>query len=223
MPGRSTPLITGQIYHVFNRGINRQPTFLSKKEYSRALETINFYRIKSANIKLSKFLIAEDRRKKQILELLSGSDVWVEILAFVLMPNHFHFVLKQNLDNGISKFIGNFQNSFTRYSNTKNQRDGSLFLDQFKAVLTETDEQLLHLIRYIHLNPYTSFLVKNITELENYPWSSLPSYLKKESNSLINRELVQSFFKSTKDFKNFTFDQAGYQRELHIIKHLTLE
>src|SRR3989344_1888146 len=155
MPGRTLPLVTEEIYHVFNRGIDHRPTFITKKEYQRALLSIKFYRFVQPPIRLSRFLLLEKEKQALMWKALGGSERLVDVICFCLMPNHFHFLLKQKKDNGISKFLSNFQNSYTRFFNTKNQRDGPLFLNQFKAVRIQTDEQLVHVSRYIHLNPYT--------------------------------------------------------------------
>ena len=224
MPRRLTPLINNVIYHVFNKGIDYHKTFLGLREYKRAIKAINFYRFNSLPTKLSYFLERSKDDKEKILELLSkNKKELVKVLSYCLMPNHFHFLLKQTLNNGISKFMSNFQNSYSRYYNIKHKRKGSLFLGQFKAVRIETDEQLIHVSRYIHLNPYSSFIVKTFKELENYPWSSLPFYIKKIENSFVVSKLILDLFENKTDYYNFVFDQADYQRELEKIKHLTLE
>lgn len=223
MPGRVTPLVTDQVYHVFNRGINHQPTFLDKLEYKRAKLVIDFYRFNNLPVKLSKFLlIHQDQRTEMMDNLRKENDCLVEILAFCLMPSHFHFLLRQKKDGGISKFLSNFQNSYTRYLNTKRERDGAIFLDQFKAVLIVTEEQLLHVSRYIHLNPYTSYVVKDLGSLLLYPWFSLPEYLDNKPQ-MCELETIMSFFKKPEDYLNFIRDQADYQRQLHKIQHLAFE
>ncbi|MBI2337742.1 transposase [Candidatus Daviesbacteria bacterium] len=223
MPGRLTPLVNDQIYHVFNRGINHQPTFLDKLEYKRARLVIDFYRFSNLPAKLSKFLtLSNDDRTKIMDNLRKEDDKLVEILAFCLMPNHFHFLIKQIKDKGISKFLGNFQNSYTRYSNTKRERDGSLFLDQFKAKLIITDEQLIHISRYIHLNPYTSYVVKDLNTLFAYPWSSLSEYLSNKAE-ICNLDIIMSLFINPKVYQKFIEDHADYQRQLHKIQHLVQE
>lgn len=222
MPGRKTILATGEYYHVFNRGIDRRPTFTRKREFQRALECMRFYCFQNTPIKLSQFLILSNERREEILSNLITSEKLVDIVAYCFMPNHFHFLLKQNVDKGISKFLSDFQNSYTRYFNVKHQRDGALFLDQFKAVHIETQEQLLHVSRYIHLNPYVAFICNSFEELEKYPWSSLPFYFNKSEN-IVQNEDVLSFFKSTKEYQKFVFDQADYQRNLKKIDHLVFE
>jgi len=224
MPGRKVPLVTNQIYHVLNRGVASQPIFLSKKSYQRAMEMILYYQNKDLSLSYSAFLELSNQRRKEILEQLKkNQNSLVKVIVFCLMPNHFHFLLKQTQDKGISIFMGNFSNSYTRYFNASHKRIGPLFQGKFKAVRVETDEQLLHVSRYIHLNPYSSYLVKTIEELENYPYSSFPEYLNPQENNLYYKEIVLNNFKTSIDYKKFVLDQADYQRKLEEIKHLMLE
>jgi putative transposase len=223
MPIRTTPLVSGQLYHVFNRSIERKPIFVSQRECQRALKTLDFYRFKKPPLKLSQFLKLNDEEKeKMMIRLRTSNPEIISLISFVLMPNHFHFLIQQNIEEGISKFVKNFTDSFTRYSNTKNERLGTLFQGQFKAILIETDAQLLHLSRYIHLNPLTSCIVKNFDQLINYPWSSLGQYLKEEEG-ICRTDTVLGHFSSREKYYQFIFDQADYQRTLENIKHLLLE
>jgi len=223
MPGRLTPLANGQIYHVFNRGIDHRPTFTDRLELTRGIITIDFYRFVKPPIRLSKFLkLSNEERERVSKNIKDRNDKLIDILAFCLMPNHFHFIVRQLHEKGISKFLANFQNSYTKYFNVKRSRDGSLFLDQFKAVRIETDEQLLHVSRYVHLNPLTSYVVKDFEDLLKYPWSSFGEYINGKS-SVFEISTVMSFFKTPKDYQAFVRDNADYQRELDKIKHLILE
>lgn len=222
MPGRLTPLVEGEIYHILNRGISHQPLFTGNREYRRALDAMYFYSFDSLPLKFSYFLkLSREKRENIINKLLQGKKL-VEIICFCLMPNHFHFLLKQIAEKGIAEFMSNFQNSYTRYFNTRHKRIGPLFQGPFKAVRVETDEQLLHLSRYIHLNPHSSYVVKNIKDLEKYQWSSFLEYLGKRKG-FCQKEIVLSFYRVPEDYKKFVYDQAEYQRELQKIKHLTFE
>lgn len=222
MPQRKLPLVTSEIYHVFNRGIDKRPTFTDKRELQRALLTINFYRFTNPQLKLSRFLTLSEDESASFFKKLEKSEKLVDFIAFCLMPNHFHFLIRQNIDNGISKFISQFQNSYTRYFNTRHERVGPLFLNQFKAVRIESDEQLLHVSRYIHLNPYSSFIVKSIADLLTYQWSSAPEYIS-HNDGFCNKDLVLPFFEKKNSYRDFLYDQADYQRTLDQIKHLTLD
>jgi putative transposase len=220
---RNVVLANDQIYRVFNRSIDRQTIFKTRWEYKRALATVKYYRFLELPIKFSQLLnLSQDLQEKIIKELVEKDEKLVEIIAFCFMPNHFHFLLKQLQDKGISKFIANFSNSYTKYFNTKHERKGHLFEGLFKAVRVESDEQLIHLSRYIHLNPTSSFIIKN-EDLEHYEWSSLPEYLEQIEDSFCNKSLVLSYFSSIKEYGIFLKDQINYAQQLDRIKHLTLE
>lgn len=118
--------------------------------------------------------------------------------------------------------MANFQNAYARFFNSKNRRDGPLFQSMFKAVRIEDNNQLLHVNRYMHLNPVSSYLIEK-EELAIYPWSSYLQYIDKVPNSFVKTELVLDQFRNIEDYKKFVFDQADYQRQLASIKHLILE
>lgn len=223
MPVRITPLINEQIYHVFNRGIDHRPVFQKFWDYNRAINIIDFYRNVKPPIRFSRFLTFSNERKNEIYTGFKNGKKHVRILAYCLMPNHFHLLLKQVSDDGISRFMSNFQNSYTKFFNTKEERTGPLLLDEFKAVRIETENQLLHVTRYIHLNPYTSFILKKIEDIEKYEWSSFKSYLDNKKQDLISKEEILPLFKNIETFKTFTLDQADYQRKLGLITHLLAE
>lgn len=222
MASRKIPLVTGEIYHVYNRSIARQQIFLSQRHYHRMTELIQFYIFTKPTLRFSYYNRLAIDQRKDFFAKLQMQPQHVQIYAHALMPNHFHFLLKQTSDAGISKFLGNLQNSYAKYLNLKQKRTGSVFQEMFKAVRIETDEHLLHVTRYILLNPYTGYVIKDLGDLEMYPWTSFPDYMGSRS-SYITTEFIQSFFKSPEKLKQFILDQAAYQRELDQIKHLILE
>lgn len=222
MPQRFTPLVNEEYYHIFNRGVAFQPTYLVKRDYEKFLQCISYYRFNNLPSRLSKFLLLpKDEREKVLQDLEKRNDKVIEINAFCLMPNHFHLLLKQVRDGGISKFMRQLSDSYTRYFNVKYERVGPVFQGAFKAVHVDTDEQLIHLSRYIHLNPLASFVVKEKYFID-YPWSSLKNYLN-GNPSMVNTRTILTHFKSAKEYLEFIMDQADYSKELEKIKHLTLE
>lgn len=224
MPIRIVPLITDQIYHVLNRGNGAIPIFKTDYDYSKFLEIVFYYQNANPPIKFSKFLQLPVSQRKEIIEGLSlKKDFLIEIIAFCLMPNHFHFIIKQIKDKGIYKFMSLFQNSYARYFNLKSKRKGGLFEERFKVIRIETDAQLLHLSRYIHLNPYSSYVVKDFSSLLKYPYSSLPEYLGQNKVKRCNSNIVFDQFPNLMEYQKFLFDQADYQRSLDLIKHQALE
>ncbi len=220
---RQTILANDQIYHVYNRGVEKRVIFGNKREFGRAFNTLKYYRFANLPLKFSKFLV---QTKENQLILSKGfqnkENEMVKIIAFCLMPNHFHLILKQLKDNGVQKFISNFTNSYTKYFNTKHERVGALVQGIFKAVRVETDEQLIHLSRYIHLNPVSSFIIQE-QDIENYPWSSYREYLNLEKDDFCAKEYILEHFKSIPAYRRFVLDQVEYAKELEKIKHLSLE
>ncbi|MEK7587286.1 MAG: transposase, partial [Patescibacteria group bacterium] len=173
-------------------------------------------------IRYSKYIILEEKKRIQLLDALLTSQLQVDILAFCLMPNHFHLLLKQTADVGISRFVSKFCDSYSKYFNIKHDRVGPLFQGPFKAVRVESEEQLIHLSRYIHLNPISSFLIKE-SELDSYSWSSLPEYLAPLGNTLSNPKFISELFKSPGKYRDFVHNQIDYAQKLDNIKHLTFD
>jgi putative transposase len=223
MAYRKVVLATGEIYHIFNRAVARQPIFLTKTHYLRFLNLIQYYQFAESKMSYSSFKKLKISERERILyELKKNNQTQVEIIAFCIMPNHYHLLLKQTGDAGITTFIKKVQNAYAKYFNIKQNRPGALWGSQFQAVRVETDEQLIHLSRYIHLNPSTSFITK-IEQLENYAWSSLAQYLGANLYEFVNQSLILSFFQNKEDYRKFVFDQSEHQRELGKIKHLLME
>lgn len=220
MPARTTPLVNNETYHVLNRSINLIPIFSQRKEYQRFLDGICYYQNFSTPFKFSSLKIMPVVERAKLWENLRKKRQWrVEIFAYCLIPNHFHLLLKQLVDNGITDFIRCLNDSYSHYFNIKYKRKGPLFEGRFKAIRVETNEQLLHLCRYIHLNPYSSFLIKDLNRLEKYSFSSLGEYLKLSKDNICQKEIILSQFQNLNKYKEFVFDQADYQRTLQIIKH----
>lgn len=221
MPYRVTPFVAGEIYHVFNCSIARQPIFTNSFDYERFLQLITYYKFGKLPLRFSYYKRLPKELKEQFTETyLLNSNPSINLYAYCLMPNHFHFLLSPTTDTALSDFMSNIQNGYSKYFNLKYERSGSLFQAMFKAVRIETDEQLIHVSRYIHLNPTTAYLVQK-TKLREYQWSSLQEYLTDDKeNNLVDAAKVLSMFKTKNDYKNFVYNQIDYQRELAKIKHL---
>lgn len=141
MPRKIVPLVTGEIYHVYNRGVDKRQTFESESDY------IRFY------YSLEQFNTAEPvgslrNSSKNNLK----KDQLVTILAYALLPNHFHILLKQSVDGGISEFLKRVQCGYAGHFNQSNQRSGALFQGKFQRVHVDTDEYFNYLFSYINEN-----------------------------------------------------------------------
>lgn len=221
MPRRNLILASGEIYHVFNRSLGDEPIFQTVRNLNRTIEIVNYYRFPQ-RIKYSRFKLLPQNLREQYLLSLKNVAPLIEIYAFVFMPNHYHFLIKQLDVAGIVKFIGNYQNSFAKYYNIKNNRLGNLFESRFKAKRVETREEFIHISRYIHLNPATSFII-NFDSLISYPWTSFGAYADEKKNTFVSTKTLINELKSRNNYVKFVANQVDYQRKLKLIKKLVFD
>lgn len=223
MPGRTYPLVTNNIYHVFNKSLDHKKIFENTTS-NLFLQIVRYYRSTySTFLRFSNFeelpIELKLQQENKIKDIGSFS---ISILAYCIMPTHYHFLLRQNQDKGISKFISQIQNSFTKYFNFKYQHEGPIFLHTFRSQPILSEEQLKHISRYIHLNPYSSKLLNEVEEIEKYPWSSFSEYLKQNDSNLSQPENILSFFNENKErYRAFVLGNAAHQKMLEYCKHAT--
>jgi putative transposase len=219
MQYRKDPLAVGETYHVFSKSISGLTIFNDRTEYLRMLEALPYYQKGKPPIKLSKTMrYAPDHWQSLRKIQRDGAPALVRILCYCLMPTHLHLVMKQLVEHGISEFMGLVLNSYSRYFNTKHHRKGPLWEGRFKDVRAGTDEQLLHLTRYIHLNPVTAYLVD---KPEKWEASSYREYLGESENRICDIRGVVTIDPSR--YRLFVGDRADYQRRLGDIKRLLHE
>ncbi|KKR09371.1 MAG: hypothetical protein UT37_C0023G0003 [Parcubacteria group bacterium GW2011_GWA2_39_18] len=205
MPNKPRDFIAGSYYHIYNRGVEKRTIFLNQSFYYHFLKTIDFFRF------YNKRKLSEGIPNKPTLPSSDKSIELVKILCFVLMPNHYHLVLQQTINGGISRFMNDIANSYTRYFNLKTKRLGHLFQGAFKAKTVESPESFLQVTRYIHLNPmefYSNSLQSAASVkaqwLISYPYSSYKVYLGK---SIIydpcDHRLISEIVNSPKQYQEF--------------------
>lgn len=212
-------LVNGGVYHVFTKSIAGFEVFRIMADYERMRGLLKFYQVENLPLKFSIFMRLKDK-DNYFKNHFNEKDRLVQIIAYCLMPTHIHLILKQLKGNGISTFMGNILNSYSRYFNVKNKRKGPLWESRFKNVNVSTDDQLLHLTRYIHLNPSTANLVKSP---ENWNFSSYREYTGKISDEEILCNYSDLMDMPPSDYKEFVRSRKDYQRELAMIKDLSLE
>jgi putative transposase len=218
MPNRYVPLVNGEVYHVFNRSIAEFKIFNDDSHLSRIINVIRYYQIAKPVYCFSNFI--KMKQKSLILDSPSGEGRLVDIIAYCIMPTHLHLILKQLKNNGISIFLSNVLNSYSRYFNIRHKRKGPLWEGRFKSVIVENDEQLLHLTRYLHLNPVTAYLVDNPRD---WIMSSYREYLQEieEKDRICRYEGILEI--NSESYCKFVEDRISYQRTLAKIKGLMLE
>ena len=215
---RKDPFITGEYYHIWNRGIDKRNIFKLKRDYERFIMLL--YICNSANensFRLDDLLNKQHKTLGEVMVLDKGKPL-VSIGAWCLMTNHFHLLIRQEVDGGITKFMRKVGVGYSMFFNIKYQRKGALFGGLFKSKLIGVDDNYMnHMFAYIHLNPldiefsgWEDELKKSPVEmknfLESYRYSSYQDYIdidRVESN-ILNKEAFPSYFKDTKSFKDFT-------------------
>lgn len=162
---RRQPLITGQIYHIYNRGVDKRDIFIDKNDIYRFVESVKEFNREDKILSLAN--LRKSKQSSQIAALpLSGEEnkkPLVGIIAYCLNPNHFHFVLKQSVDGGISKFMHKLQGGYTSYFNIKNIRSGSLFQGKFKSQIITNEYYFNKLTGYVNKN----YLIHSIPPNKN--------------------------------------------------------
>ena len=203
----------GAFYHVFNRGVEKRNIFLDEQDYNMFLYYLFVYITPLEQVLIKYPLLPVRLYNKN----LHGK---IDLISFCLMPNHFHFLLRQESIDGVRKLLKQITNAYTLYFNNKYQRVGGLVQGRYKAVMIETDELLIHVSRYIHLNPVVSGLVE---KPESYKWSNYLEYLGGFCIINCSIDFVLSYFSSKEKYKRFVDNQIDYAKKLEKIKHLTFD
>lgn len=219
MPSRNTirSYASGCIYHIYNRGVEKRLIFLDESDCKIFIFYLKLYLSPIEELKNTRAIGL--RLDKILKNNLSGE---VELLAYTLMPNHFHFLAKQNSPDGITKLMKRITIAYAMYFNKKYTRVGPLFQGIYKAALISTDEYLIHTSRYIHRNPFN---VHSKINFNNY--SSYSSYISQESYSWLHPEMVLEYFYTKKNANNLfsykSFVEDSTQTSNEILGDLLLE
>lgn len=229
------PFVKNQIYHIYNRGVEKRNVFLGDRDYLRFIHDLFEFNDKDSVFNVAYYFDSKSKEvKSQYLEKeRKPRKLLVEILLFTLMPNHFHLLLKQKAEGGIVKFMQKLGTGYTNYFNKKYERVGGLFQGRFKAILVNEEAHFMHLPFYIHTNPLdliygssTSIDWKKWMDfLENYRWSSFPDYIgKKNFPSVTSRQFFLEFWGGKKEYQKET-ERWLRERDENIekIKETTLE
>jgi putative transposase len=206
----------GEYYHIFNRSIAKYGIFNDPNNCQRFIKTLDYYNEVFITERLSYVL----RKNKYVYSnlLLPKTESIVKYLSYKIMPNHYHLLIKILKNYKLSKYVNDFENSFSRYFNIKFNRKGPIWESSFKAVKINTNEQLLHVSRYMHLNAVTSGLVK---KPEDWKFSSYKDLI---TNKKFLKEIITDFSISNNiEYKKFVENNIDYQKRLHLIKKLLLE
>lgn len=231
--------VENHIYHIYNRGVEKRDIFLTDKDRLRFIHDLFEFNDEDCVSNLTYYFNRQSKEvepqymkpKRKPRKLL------VEILIFTLMPNHFHLLLKQKVENGIVRFMQKLGTGYSMYFNQKHERVGGLFQGRFKAVLVNEEPHFMYLPHYIHQNPLSVINYGGSTPLdwrkmmeflENYRWSSFPDYIgKKNFPSVTSREFLLEVFEGMnnykKETKEFLRDREKQERNFEKIGEVLLD
>lgn len=228
--------IENGFYHIYNRGVEKRKIFLDNQDFRVFLSYLKIY-LSPKEESIEDVLNNEEDsssndfkiKNKVITEIYTLNNFYnkIDLISYVLMPNHFHLELKQKGKKDIETFMRSLITKYSKYFNRKYERVGPLFQGRYKAVLIQSNEFLLYLSKYIHLNP-KEILIQN-QSLDTYPWSSYPTYLNKIALSWLKTDLIKSNFfvngKYSDDlYKIFVeTDDKTDKKDLEILKSLHLD
>lgn len=191
-------------YHAYNRGVEKRDIFLDRQDYSVFLHLLKYYL--SPLDKNPEHPLKTVRNYSFVRPLpLANLEKELDLLAFCLMPNHFHFLLKQNTKDGMTKLLRRISTTYSMYFNKRYNRVGTLFQGKYKAALITDDSYLLHLSRYIHLNP-----LQIRSDLIEYQYSSYPYYLEEKKAEWLKPDFILKFF-DTGDLNPFPDKYPSYR------------
>jgi putative transposase len=186
----------GSIYHIYNRGNNKEIIFRDEQDYRAFLFRLGLvFGIKKED--LNKSEITKSPKSRIRIEGLAPENF--KLHAFCLMPNHLHLLIEQCEDESISKLLLKVFTSFSKYINLKYKRVGHVFQDAFKATPIKTNPQLMLISSYIHMNPVKDFVVN---KPEEYKWTSYNDFVFNRTNPLICKEFLIGTFGSKNNFIN---------------------
>lgn len=193
--GRREKIITEEYYHIFNRGVEKRKIFNNKKDYSRFCDSMIFLNTENPS-KMSFDKFNNNERP-------SDNERLVDIVAYCLNSNHFHFILKENKEYGIATFIKKICTSHAMYFNKKYERSGFLFQGRFKSVHIDSNDLLLYLSAYVNCNSQ----VHKIEDAEKYVWCSFPEYLEGIGIGC-QKDVILDQFKKPSDYKAFCLEKV---------------
>lgn len=195
----------GEYYHIYNRGNEKRKIFLDEEDFNFLL------------LRLRQGLFPDHEQLGCVSPLPPKA---FSLISYCLMPNHFHFLIRQNTDLPTSKLISKVCTSYAMYFNKKYKRVGHLFQDQFKQVLIDDNSYLTWLSAYIHQNPKVAGLVNDSAD---YFWGSYPDFLGLRANKLCERGIVLDQFEGIQEYKKFVDESYEIIKQRKDIEHFLLD
>lgn len=221
---RLVNFVNGQVYHIYNRGVRKDLLFYRDTDYIRWEKLLfwcsNYNYPYSSYVQgleaLSKEKASLDNYQTRIEKDYRYSQPLVNLLCYVEMPNHFHLVLEQNVDFGISLFMQKLAIAYAMYLNNKYDLSGSAFQGKYKFIHVKTDSQLTQLLKYLLLNPVEAKIISS-SNLRKYKWSAIKEYLGNVDKSIVNTTRLPEVFMEPEELLNFLIEESDSSEELDLV------
>lgn len=216
---RKDPFVTGEYYHIYNRGVDKRVIFKSSRDYERFIMLLYVSNTQTESFRLDNLINQQHKTFDEIFILDKGEPL-VSVGAWCLMSNHFHLLVRQEVDGGITKFMKKLGTAYAMFFNIKYQRTGALFGGLFKSKLIGIDDNYMrHLFGYIHINPleikfpeWKEQIERPSVEmkkfLESYRYSSYADYLDvgRVEKNIIKIENFPEYFEDSSSLEDFVED-----------------
>lgn len=194
---------SGGYYHIYNRGVEKRTIFLDEGDYKNFLGILKMYLLPQ---KLQGLTLQADGSEVLLAPSKKPNNFATEIslIAYCLMPNHFHLLVRQNSDRSISSFLQTIMTKYVVYFNKKYARKGGLFQGRYKAVKVVSENQFTYITKYIHRNPIDLLPARSDpVGLREYKYSSYGNYLGLFKQSWVNTEDILSYFSKTNPINTY--------------------
>ncbi|MCX6704732.1 MAG: transposase [Candidatus Woesebacteria bacterium] len=190
MPARNSRKIyaDGGIYHIYNRGVEKRVIFDDDQDYKVFLKNLKEYLSPIPKIEKETKFVVRNQPYTGVKRQPKNYYGQIELLAYGLVPNHFHLIIKVDKGVALKKFMHSVSTRYSMYFNKRYERVGSLFQSRYKAVLVKEENYLLHLSRYIHLNP------RGLFQKLSDAYSSYGEYLGLRKTDWIKPNIILSYF-----------------------------
>lgn len=215
---RKVQFINGEWYHVYNRSVEEREIFLDEEDYRKFIRGLRDFNNKSFYEERAQ--IIEKYGWKELSSFLEKVEKVVEVAFYSVVSTHYHFILRQLIDDGIPKFLHKNGTSYTNYFNKKYNHSGHIFRGPYKAIHIDNNDYLLWLSGYVNGN----IEIHRLGEAENYLWSSFRSLLRLEENKILSgTEIVLRQFKDIEEYKKFVRIVIGESRRRKDLEKYLLE
>lgn len=202
---RKTPFVPGEIYHILNRGVDKRNIFNDAHDLDRFLQSIQVFNTVEPSGSIFEWQFGQKNNTPV------QSDKLVRIISYCLNPNHYHLLLEEVSENGISEFMKRLGGGYTKYFNERNKRSGSLFQGRFKSIHVDSDLYLKNLSAYINLNNLVHKITSNLFRSSWAEYANNNNTKQKnQGNHICSKEIILDSFNSFSEYEIFARETVAW-------------